>query len=241
MSGLTLQNVHKSFRGVKVLRGISIELDLGETTGIIGPNGSGKTTLFNIVTGFLRPEAGSIVWDGRNITRRSPHAIARLGLARSFQQRAVFPNFTVYENIEVAALAAGLRGRDRALQSRHSLEALNLEDHAGTRAGSLPFGLARLLGVACLLPQKPRLMLLDEPAAGLADDETAALTSALSRLRDDGYAFCLVDHSMEFVRAFCHRTIVMDAGNVLADGEPDAVMSNPAVIEAYLGAGDAHE
>jgi branched-chain amino acid transport system ATP-binding protein len=160
---------------------------------------------------------------------------------RSFQQKAVFPGFTVFENVEAAAMAAGLRGRGRTGVVWETLRLLQLEGRAHERAESLPFGFARLLGIACLLPRRPRLMLLDEPAAGLADDETQELAGALKRLRERDYAICLVDHSMEFVRGLCDRVIVMDAGTVLAEGAPDVVMRERAVVEAYLGVDDDDE
>jgi ABC-type branched-subunit amino acid transport system ATPase component len=237
---LRIDGVVKRFRGVAALDGLSCVVDARRTTGIIGPNGSGKTTLFNVITGFMRPDEGSVSWLGRRITGRSPHTIARLGLARSFQQRMVFPGFTVYENVETAANGAGIKGRRRRIEVEQALELLGLADYAKEPTGELSFGTTRLVGIACLVPLHPKLVLLDEPAAGLSGREAVELSEGLRGMRDAGIGLCIVDHSMEFMTDLCEHLIMMDAGRLVTEGAPRDVINHPEVAAAYLGRSHAN-
>lgn len=232
---LVVDQIHKSFQGVAAIAGVSIEIPTGQVTGIIGPNGSGKTTLFSVISGFLKPDRGRIVWRGRNVTGWSPHRIAQAGLVRTFQQRMSFPKLTVYRNVEVAALSAGLRGSSCAEAVHKALAVVGLEEYSDQLAEKLPFGINRRLGIACALPLNPALLLLDEPAAGLSDEETQDLAGALHEVQARGQGICLVDHNMEFVTEFCRKVVVLDSGRKLAEGTPREVMANPLVAEVYLG------
>jgi branched-chain amino acid transport system ATP-binding protein len=227
MSELTVTDLRKSFRGVQALEGMTFGVSANQVTGIIGPNGSGKTTLFNVITGFMRPDSGDVHWEGKRITRLSPHRIARKGLVRTFQHRTAFPDLTVRE--------MGLRGHHRRAEVDRALRLLMLEDFADKTASSLSFGATRLVGIACLLPLRPKLMLLDEPAAGLSGQEAVELAAALRTIIEDGHAVCVVDHSMEFMTDFCDVIIAMDAGVLLTQGTPEEVMQDSAVEVAYLG------
>jgi branched-chain amino acid transport system ATP-binding protein len=232
---LRTTNVSKSFQGVKALSDVSVELPTHHVTGIIGPNGSGKTTLFNVLSGFNRADSGQVHWGARDITRMPPHRIARLGLVRTFQQTLVFSGLTVWQNVEVATLALGLRGRERDRVIDWSLELMEIDAFRDDVAGSLPFGVSRRVGIACVLPLRPALLLLDEPAAGMNDEEVRALGKALDAARAEKIGLALVDHNMDFIGGFCHHVIVMNAGLVLTEGEPSAVLRDPRVSEVYLG------
>jgi ABC-type branched-subunit amino acid transport system ATPase component len=231
---LSISGLAKRFRGVYALNGVDICLSSDQSTGIIGPNGSGKTTLFNVVTGFLRPDAGKVMWDGRDITGYAPHRIARLGIVRTFQQTMVFPSLSVEQNLRVALLGAGVRGRAADERLEESLESLALAGYRAHPADQIPFGIGRRLGIAAALASKPTLLLLDEPAAGLDDDESRELAGILRRIRESGCGIALVDHNMDFVLPFCDRVIVMNAGSVLTQGGPE-VVAERSVMEVYLG------
>jgi ABC-type branched-subunit amino acid transport system ATPase component len=232
---LRTTNVSKSFQGVTALSDVSLELTTRHVTGIIGPNGSGKTTLFNVLSGFNRADRGRVLWGDREITRMPPHRIARLGVVRTFQQTLVFSKLTVWQNVEVATLAIGLRGRERDRMIDWSLELMEIDEFRNDVAGGLPFGVSRRVGIACVLPLRPALLLLDEPAAGMNDDEVKALGAALDAARDERIGLALVDHNMDFIGAFCQHLIVMNAGLVLTEGQPADVLSDPRVSEVYLG------
>lgn len=232
---LVVDEVTKRFGGVTALSELSLEIPTDRVTGVIGPNGSGKTTLFNVVTGFERPTLGSIIWDGRPITGRRPHRIARMGLVRTFQQTAVFNNLTTYRNVEVAALGAAVKMRDRHRIVSESLARLKLTDYADEPAGEVPFGIARRIGIACTLPLRPKLLLVDEPAAGMTNHEARDLAEALKELGREGMGICVVDHSMEFVSSLCDHVVVMSEGTRLLDGTPTEVLNNDSVREIYLG------
>jgi ABC-type branched-subunit amino acid transport system ATPase component len=232
---LRTANVSKAFQGVKALTDVSVELTTGQVTGIIGPNGSGKTTLVNVLSGFNRADRGQVHWGDRDITRLPPHRIARLGLVRTFQQTLVFSKLTVWQNVEVATLAIGLRGRQRDRAIEWSLELMEIGEFRDDIAGALPFGVGRRVGIACVLPLRPTLLLLDEPAAGMNDDEVKALGTALDAARAESIGLALVDHNMDFIGAFCQHIVVMNAGVVLTEGKPADVLRDPRVSEVYLG------
>ncbi|HWL71524.1 MAG TPA: ABC transporter ATP-binding protein [Geminicoccus sp.] len=244
MNLLALRGIRRSFGALEVLRGIDLDMADGETLGLIGPNGAGKTTLFNLVSGFLPADAGSVAFAGRDLQGFSPAARARMGLVRSFQKSLVFPGLPVVENLALAVrlhLGGGYRWwRGRAVAEEAAARATELLDLAGlagkadTLAGALPHGLQRVLDVLVALAQRPRLLLLDEPTAGLATDEAQRLLGLLRTVRP-APAVLLVAHDLDLVFGFCQRLAVLDLGRLIAVGPPDAVRADPGVQRAYLG------
>jgi len=240
------------FGGVTAVDGLTLRHDSGGIVGLIGPNGAGKTTVLNLLSGALRPSAGRITLDGRRLHRRRPDRIARLGVARTFQNLQTFASLTVRENVLVplAARAATkplfgvlalLTGRDAAAhrdQADELLSGVGLLELADQRAGSLPYGLQRRLEVARALAGDPRLLLLDEPLAGLSRAESAELTTLFTRVASRGVTVLLVEHDVASVLEVSGRVIVLDHGALLADGTPDEVVADPAVRAAYLGEAD---
>jgi ABC-type branched-subunit amino acid transport system ATPase component len=236
MSRLELDDVTVRYGKVTALDGLSLELTGPGIVGIIGPNGSGKTTLTNVVTGARRPARGRIRWDGHDVTRRPLHRITRLGLTRTFQHSMTFPALTVEQNL-VAALEAVGRQRDEVdslLAAEGTFPALHA--YRGEPAGDLPFGHTRLLGVALAMVSGPRLIFLDEPAAGLNEVESRELASVLRTIADAGTALAVIDHDMAFLLPLCRRVVVLDAGALIADGTPEEVRNDPRVVSTYLGA-----
>jgi branched-chain amino acid transport system ATP-binding protein len=248
---LQVEGVRKEFGGVAALGGVSFALDAGEILAIIGPNGAGKTTLFNLVSRVFAPSGGEIRFLGRGLTRLPQHAIARLGIARTFQNLQVFGTMTVLENVMVGAHTRGHAGmwaaalrmpaarrEDRALRQKaeEALTVAGLVERAGEAAAGLSVGQQRLLEVARALAMEPRLLLLDEPAAGLTTRETATLAALVRRVRDDlGITVALIEHDMSMVMGISDRVVVLDHGAKIADAAPSEVQRNPAVIAAYLG------
>jgi branched-chain amino acid transport system permease protein len=246
---LQVQKLRKTFGGLVAVNDVSFALNAGEIVGLIGPNGAGKSTTFNLLTGVAGPTAGSVTFLGaKNLVGLAPPAIARLGIARTFQHVKLVPAMSVIENV---ALGAHLRGRagairallrlDRAEEARlfalaaAQLDRVGLLDEADRPATSLALGQQRIVEIARALCLDPVLLLLDEPAAGLRHAEKATLATLLSRLRDEGVTILLVEHDMDFVMTLTDRLVVMDFGEKLAEGRPAEIRANPAVIEAYLG------
>ena len=233
---LRAAGVDRAFEGVRALRGVTLTLRRHEVVGLIGPNGAGKTTLINVITGFDRPTGGVVELEGRDVTRWTAARRAAAGLARTFQHAHVFPALSVRENVEVAALGTGARAREARRRAGELLGALGLDDRAQRPAGVLAHGEQRKLGVARALATRPRFVLLDEPAAGLAEAELPALAAVVRSVRDDhGAGVLLVDHNMALVMQVCDRIHVLDHGRSLAEGSPEEIGADPDVVRAYLG------
>ncbi len=245
---LSVGNATKRFGGLIAVNDVSFEVAAGQILALIGPNGAGKSTTFNLITGVLKPSSGTISFDGKRIDKLTPQAIARLGVARTFQHVKLVPDMSVEENV---ALGAFLRGRSGALASmlrldradeaalrteaRKQLSRVGLLETAQLPAASLPLGQQRLVEIARALANDPILLLLDEPAAGLRHREKAELAELLRKLRDEGVTIVLVEHDMGFVMDIAERIVVLDFGTKIAEGAADEVRGNPAVIAAYLG------
>ncbi|MBI3454783.1 MAG: ABC transporter ATP-binding protein [Candidatus Rokubacteria bacterium] len=243
--------LRKRFGGVKAVDGVDLRVRDGELLAIIGPNGAGKTTLFNLLTGMLRPESGRILFAGQEITRCAPSEIARLGIGRSFQLISIFPELTAYENALVAVLShLGLaarplaslkKARDAHARTVELLERVGLRAEADQPGGSLSRGNQKRLDLAIALAGEPRLLLLDEPTAGLAPGETAEITALLDRVIEEaGITILFSEHDMKVVFAVASRIAVMHQGRIIADGNPEAVRLDPGVQQAYLGRTSGH-
>ena len=245
---LATEGLTKEFRGFVAVNGVNLRVRRGTIHALIGPNGAGKTTCFNLLTHFLTPTRGRIVFKGRDITGAKPADIARLGLARSFQISAVFPHLTVLENVRIAL--QGRRGgsfdfwrSERALDAFNGralelLDAVGLVSFAGSVAVELPYGRKRALEIATTLALDPEMMLLDEPTAGMAHEDVDRI-SALIRQVATNRTILMVEHNLRVVENLSHTITVLARGEVLAEGDYAAVSRNPQVIEAYLGSGHA--
>ena len=230
-------DVTKQFGGVRALRGVSLRLPEGSVIGLIGPNGSGKTTLLNCIAGAFPLTSGEIRLDGATISGRRGHAIARRGVVRTFQNIRLFGQLTSLQNVEVAALAAGRvpRRRSRA-HALEVLERLGISHLAERTAGTLSYGDQRRLEVARALGAQPRFLLLDEPAAGMNDDESEALSASIRRIRSErNCGILVVEHDLQLIMRLCDEISVLNEGEVIAHGAPAEVRANPAVVAAYIG------
>jgi len=233
---LRASSISRSYEGVKALRGVTLELRRGEVVGLIGPNGAGKSTLVNIVSGFDRPDEGTVALGDRDVTRWSPHRRGRHGLARTFQHSHSFGSLSVRENVEVAALGVGAGPRRAAQRAAALLAALGLSEYADAPAASLAHGDERRLGVARALATEPRFVLLDEPAAGLPEAEVPEFAAVVRSVRDEhGAGVLLIDHNMALIMEICDRIHVLDQGTTLAEGAPVEIRANLDVAAAYLG------
>lgn len=233
MDALTVQDVRKSFGGVQALKGVGLSVAPQEIVGVIGPNGSGKTTLFNVLTGALKPDSGRVLLGDKDITRWPAYRIARAGLGRTFQIPALFENMTVHENLLTASVEHGWNDvRERAAGV---IELLELERVAHDTAGSLSGGQQRLLELGRVLMREPNVVLLDEVAAGVHPRLRQLMLDVIRQKRDEGTTFLVIEHDMELTGEICDRIVVMDAGEVVAEGTFAEISSNAHVMEAYLG------
>jgi branched-chain amino acid transport system ATP-binding protein len=242
---LEVSNISKHFGGIAAVDGVSFEVREREILGIIGPNGSGKSTLFNCILGQLQPSDGEVKLDGKDVTGMRPCDLNRLGISRTFQLLQVFPQLTVRENLVLAgqehkgSMASRLFGpRDAGLTEAadRMIGFFKLGHLADEKAGGLSYGQQKLLDAAMAFMAGPRLVLLDEPAGGVNPTMLASLKERLQAINaEQGATFVVIEHNMDFVMSLCTRVLVLAEGKVLAEGPPDAVRSNPAVIEAYLG------
>jgi branched-chain amino acid transport system ATP-binding protein len=234
---LTIQNLTKDFVGLRALSQVSLSLQQGEILGLIGPNGSGKTTFINCVTGLLKPSAGRVLVGQVDLTGRPPHQIARHGLARTFQTIKLFSGLSVLENVEVAAVSAGLSRKEARQRAATMLAELGIERLADLPAGELPYGEERRVEIARALARQPAFLFLDEPAAGLNELESDTLLQTLAAIPAKyGCGILIVDHDMRLIMRLCNRLHVLNYGQTIAEGPPEQVRQNPAVINAYLGA-----
>jgi len=244
---LSATKVSRAFGGVKALDLCSLDVEKGSITGLIGPNGSGKTTLFNVITGYVKPDQGSVTFDGKDITNARPDRVFALGVGRTFQLTRIFARMTVVENMLVATQheEGWLRGLTRSKSSASELDAamewldfVGLARLASTQAGSLSYGQRKLLELAYVLVADPDVILLDEPAGGVNLTLINEISEKIRTLNKSGKTFLIVEHNMEFVMNLCDRVTVMHQGSDLVTGLPEEVRSNPLVLDAYLGGGD---
>ena len=222
--------------GVTAVDDVSLAVECGQVLGLIGPNGAGKTTLLNLLSGFLRPTSGRAFLGDRDITTERPDTVARSGLVRTFQGVRLFDDLTVFENVEVAALSTMARRSAARDLAELALDTVGLTQSAGALASTLSYGAQRQVAIARAIAMRPRFLLLDEPAAGLNEDESQALSLTIRKLKDEtSIGVLLVEHDMQVVMGVSDRIHVLDSGRTISEGAPEAVRADPRVIAAYLG------
>jgi branched-chain amino acid transport system ATP-binding protein len=247
---LQTRGLTKTFGGLKALQNIDLTVDANRIVSVIGPNGAGKTTFFNCLSGIYCPDRGEILLDGRNIAGRPPHQVCRMGMSRTFQNIRLFPEMTVLENVLVAQFqhrsisplplllhSPHYRAREKECRDEALgfLDFVGLKKYADIASNSLAYGQQRRLEIARALATKPRLLLLDEPAAGMNPQEAVEMVQLISRIRESGLAVLLIEHHMKVVMTISDEILVLDHGVPIAHGAPEQVRNDPAVIKAYLG------
>lgn len=246
---LTIERLTRRFGGVLAVDEVSADVQAGDLVGLIGPNGAGKTTLFNMISGIIAPSAGRIVFDGQETTGLKPSQVTRLGIGRTFQNLRIFPNMTVFDNVSIGAtgnlgvslgrtlLRFGRNGVDREVSrlSWEVLERVNLREQANELAANLSYGRRKYLEIARALALRPKMLMLDEPAAGLNEAETKKLAEFIIELQKSGMTIIMVEHDMSIVMSICNRIIVLASGEKIADDVPKVIANDPTVLEAYLG------
>ena len=251
MALLEVKNLGISFGGLRAVNGFDISIEKEALYGLIGPNGAGKTTVFNLLTGVYKPDSGKVLLDGTDITGKNTIEINKAGIARTFQNIRLFKQLSVLDNVKVglhnkhhySTLSGVLRlpgyrkvEKEMDEQAMELLKVFNLEDVAHVAASNLPYGQQRRLEIARAMATEPKLLLLDEPAAGMNPSETAELTETIRRIRDEfNIAVLLIEHDMSLVMGICEGIAVLNFGRIIAKGTPDEIRNNPQVIEAYLG------
>ena len=248
MAVLELRELNKSFGGITAVENLSFQVDENQILGLIGPNGAGKTTVINLITGFYQPTSGSIFFEGQDITFSSIYQAGRIGIARTFQNIRLFKRMTVLENVLMGDKEYNLRpffsvfdflkgGKTkRKIERAYAiLEELGLQDHAMKRAGELSYGDQRRLEIARSIATDPKLLLLDEPAAGMNEEETQLLIEDIGRIKNRFKAIIVVEHDLSVIRQLSHKVVAIDYGKKITEGAPEEVLSHPSVVEAYLG------
>lgn len=233
---LDVHGVSRRFGGFLAVHDVTMHVDEGEILGIAGPNGAGKSTLFNLFSGVpFGPTAGDVIFEGRKIDRLPPHKIARLGLRRTFQAEQLFPALSVSDNVAVASHYLGEPRRSNKMAIEKALETVGLTTYGNDLAGDIPLLAKKKLMIASALVASPRLLMLDEPAGGLNSEDQAELIVLLRRLQQQGLTLLIIEHVLSLLRELANRMMILSSGELLVEGTPDVVLSDPRVMEAYLG------